>query len=75
MKNKPLYELNMPPAAFFIGQHVRVITKLEQHDETGEPMGVMSIVGLVVESDSLYLSLGTFSDLEVQYPKDLEKPC
>lgn len=64
MKSKQLYELNLPPAAFFIGQHVRVVTRMEERDETGEPVGVLTVVGTIVESDSVYLTLGTFSELE-----------
>lgn len=64
MKNKPLYELNLPPAAFFIGQHVRVHTRLEERDDLGESVGAITVVGIVVESDSVYLTLGTFSELE-----------
>ncbi len=64
MKNKPLYELNLPPAAFFIGQYVRVITSMVERDEHGETSGQISVVGLVVESDNVYLTLGEFSELE-----------
>lgn len=64
MKNKPLYELNLPPAAFFIGQYVRVITSIQERDENGEVAGQISVVGLVVESDNVYLSLGTVSPLD-----------
>lgn len=64
MKNKPLYELNLPPAAFFIGQYVRVVTSIQERDENGEIAGQISVVGLVVESDSVYLTLGTVSPLD-----------
>lgn len=62
--SKPLYELNLPPAAFFIGQVVRVLTKMEERDENGELLGAVSVIGQVVESDSMYLTLGQFSELE-----------
>lgn len=64
MKNKPLYELNLPPASFFIGQFVRVLTGMEERDENGEVVGQITVIGLVVESDNTYLTLGEFSDLD-----------
>jgi len=64
MKSKPLYELNLPPASWFIGQFVRVLTTMEERDENGEIIGQVAVIGLVVDSDSMYLTLGELSPLE-----------
>jgi hypothetical protein len=61
---KPLYELNLPPASWFIGQYVRIVTTMEEQDGMGEVIGRVQVVGLVVDSDSMYLTLGEFSPLE-----------
>lgn len=69
--SKKLYELNMPPLAFFIGEVVKVLTNIvEQQDEMGsEGGGQISIIGKVVESDNMYLTLGYFDDAGAAHPQ------
>jgi hypothetical protein len=70
MKHK-LYELNLPPLAFFIGEVVKVLTNLrEEVSEDGmESGGQISIIGQVVESDNMYLTLGYFDDNGAAMPQ------
>jgi hypothetical protein len=64
MPPKQLYELNLPPASWFIGQFVRIITTMEERDESGEVSGQITVLGMVVDSDATYLTLGELSPLD-----------
>jgi hypothetical protein len=68
---KKLYELNMPPLAFFIGEVVKVLTNIVEHqDDSGaEGAGQISIIGKVVETDNMYLTLGYFDDAGGAHPQ------